>query len=369
MLEMEVIQKLNDEHETFDVIHSLLSGATPELLTETIDAEQLTSAGQLRLLEAIHSEATMIPVLCRCAEESGFGMELARAVSNSENSATLESLLTAHGLRKNTSKTERQRNLGRFLTDRRLLMWALGILFSRNTLRALAAQTRDSTKGIRMRAIEYLADHESDAVKEVLFNALDDTNQAIRDRALELLAKKYPKSEIETALAEREREADTLGALVESAKGTMVSVIEKIPGVAATGRALKGIADTSNDAVNYLLTGWNKLINSHKPKDGNAVFAIYTALAWADGALGGNERAVLNEICDRYEIDASLRHWIEERPDLTMLALRLKDIDEPEILIKDAAGALGLNINDSTVPWIEEIETILGVRGCLTGGR
>ena len=266
MVTDELLKQLDTKDYSVSEHKDAVTAIDADAWIDALDAGRLTTLMKLNLLDTVGMVTAMVRVVARLADQSDFGMTIAREACTGKRWDELSKLRDKHGVSPDLGERARIKAVGGLLTDTRVLFWAFRILFSKAFIDALGYLVYDRDKSVRRRAIEMLTMHDGPEAVAALTEALDDTDATVQEAAAAALKTRLSPEALEALLAERQGDAEEIGSMASDAKQNSEGLLDKIPGI---GTLMKGFASMSSaisSAASSVSDGASRVFGSLRDK-------------------------------------------------------------------------------------------------------
>jgi hypothetical protein len=363
----------------------LIVSFSPNDWVEAMNNDLLNRSAKLRLAEACKDRPEFFPVAARLLEQNGFGVALAREILEVGSWQRYQEIIGEYGINAAGTKEEKINALGKLLVSKKLLFWSLGIVFSKSAVRGFLSLFRDSDSEVRLAALEAIETYDIALSESALIMALDDTERKLRTRALAALKAKLPEARLMSIIQQDLQQTRKVGEAAKKARETIISAGLNLPGLkqllphlkslgdntsaivtdgaAFVGSAVSSTASSVSTSVNSAFKRLTRQTSTSTCESPESLFALYVALAWADGAIHDTERQALNNLIMAKSVDPKFQKWLDEQPDLRELAPFLKKLSRPQESFDGICESLGVDFGKiETNSWLTFLEALLGIQ-------
>ena len=208
----------DEKVDTAVLTREIINAGSEEILCYLDDFDVSVPAKNEMLSVAI--QCLWVDVVIRLSSQQGFGILVAKEVFSETNQNKLNDIKRKYNI--NDLSDERNiRSYGKLFSDKDLLFWFFGILFSKRFSKALYLLLRDKDKKVRLRAIEALELFEGDDIKGALEMAFDDTSSENAKCAKSIYESKYGLEMLQDKVAIDKGVKDRLVESASSIKGLL----------------------------------------------------------------------------------------------------------------------------------------------------
>lgn len=345
------------------------------------------------LATACEGEPEYLPVVIRLVDQTSLGEAIARQIVAEPNWSRLQAQNERAGLANAQTKEQLAASLSKLVVNRDLLFLFLGILFSRSSLAAIAGLFVDNDKAVRLEAARVLGTFDILETEQALVAALDDTDQKVREEALQILKAKLPEEHLVGILRSARERAESMQSAVKTAKETLFSLPSNIPGmgtiigamnsafsaataaaggvVAVAGQAAASIGSAASSVASQVSSRWGQMFpgtSAATEEEQDALFALLVALAWADGTISAAEQRRLESLVEAGGIPSSLWQYVHKPAELSSLVPFLQKLKAPAQAVQDCAGIVGQASTPQAMDWFRQLAAVLNVpESCFSG--
>ncbi len=338
------------------------------------------------LATACEGEAEYLPVVIRLVDQTSLGESIARQIVAEPNWSHLQRENDRAGLSHAHTKEQLAASLSKLVVNRDLLFLFLGILFSRSSLAAIAGLFVDSDKAVRLEAARVLGTFNIAETEQALVAALDDTDEKVREQALQILKAQLPEERLVGILRAARERAESMQSAVKTAKDTLFSLPSNIPGigtivgamntalsavtaaaggvVGVAGQAAITIGSAASSVTAKVSSRWGELFPGTAAtleEEQAALFALLVAMAWADGTISADEQRKLESLVEAGGIPSSLWQYVHKPAELPQLVPYLERLKAPVQAAKAFADVVGHAATPQATDWLRQLAAILKV--------
>jgi uncharacterized membrane protein YebE (DUF533 family) len=338
------------------------------------------------LATACEGEAEYLHVVMRLADQTSLGEAIARQIVAEPNWSRLQRENDRAGLSHAHTKEQLATSLSKLVVNRDLLFLFLGILFSRSSLAAIAGLFVDNDKAVRLEAARVLGTFNIAETEQALVAALDDTDEKVREQALQILKAQLPEERLVGILRAARERAESMQSAVKTAKDTLFSLPSNIPGIstivgamntafsAATtaaggvagvaGQAASTIGSAASSVASKVSSRWSELFPgaaATADEEQDALFALLVAMAWADGTISADEQRKLESLVEAGGIPSSLWQYVHQPAELPPLVPYLEKLKAPAQAVKAFADIVDHAVTPQAAEWLRQLAAILKV--------
>jgi len=364
---------------------ALRQHSAPQWL-DLLAQDKLPVDARKALATACEGEAEYLAVVIRLVDQTSLGEAIARQIVAEPNWSRLQRENERAGLPNAQTKEQLATSLSKLVVNRDLLFLFLGILFSRSSLAAIAGLFVDNDKAVRLEAARVLGTFNITETEQALVAALDDTDEKVREQALQILKAQLPEEHLVGILRAARERAESMQSAVKTAKDTLFSLPSNIPGIGSivgamntalsavttaaggvagvAGQAATTIGSAASSVASKVSSRWGELFPgaaATAEEDQDALFALLAAMAWADGTISAEEQRKLESLVQAGGIPSSLWQYVHKPAELPQLAPFLAKLKAPAKAARALAGVVGLTSTPQTRDWLRQLAAILKV--------
>ena len=371
---------------------ALRQHSAPQWL-DLLAQDKLPVDARKALATACEGEAEYLAVVIRLVDQTSLGEAIARQIVAEPNWSRLQRENERAGLPHAQTKEQLATCLSKLVVNRDLLFLFLGILFSRSSLAAIAGLFVDNDKAVRLEAARVLGTFNIAETEHALVAALDDTDEKVREQALQILKAQLPEERLVGILRAARERAESMQSAVKTAKDTLFSLPSNIPGigtivgamntalsavtaaaggvVGVAGQAATSIGSAASSVASKVSSRWGELFPgaaATAEEDQDALFALLVAMAWADGTISTEEQRKLESLVEAGGIPSNLWQYVHKPAELPPLVPFLEKLKAPAQAAKAFAGIVGDASTPQALEWLRQLAAILKVpESCFSG--
>ena len=364
---------------------ALRQHSAPQWL-DLLAQDKLPVDARRALATACEGEAEYLPVVIRLVDQTSLGEAIARQIVAEPNWSRLQRENDRAGLPHAQTKEQLATSLSKLVVNRDLLFLFLGILFSRSSLAAIAGLFVDNDKAVRLEAARVLGTFSIAETEQALVAALDDTDEKVREQALQILKAQLPEERLVGILRAARERAESMQSAVKTAKDTLFSLPSNIPGigtivgamntafsavttaaggvVGVAGQAATTIGSAASSVASQVSSRWGDLFPgtaATAEEEQDALFALLVAMAWADGTISADEQRKLESLVEAGGIPSSLWQYVHKPAELPPLVPYLEKLKAPAQAVKAFANVVGHAATPQATDWLRQLAAILKV--------
>jgi uncharacterized membrane protein YebE (DUF533 family) len=381
----EVIDKLNAATDP-GVWKTTLRQHSASQWLDLLVHDHLSVDARRALATACEGEPAYLPVVMRLVCQTGLGESIARQIVAEPHWSRIQLENDKAGLPHAQTKDQIATSLSKLVVNRDLLFLFLGVLFSRSSLAAISGLFVDNDNAVRLEAARVLGTFSIAETEQALVAALDDTDEKVREQALQVLKTQLPEERLLEILRTARERAESMQSVVQSAKDTLFSLPSNIPGIGTivgamntafsavttaaggmagvAGQAANTIGSAASSVASTVSSGWGDLFlgsAATAEEDQDALFALLVAMAWADGTISADEQRNLEALVESGGIPSNLSQYVHKPAELSPLVPFLEKLKAPAKAVEAFADIVGHASTPQATAWLRQLAAILKV--------
>lgn len=360
---------------------------------DALSQDKVPIEARKNLATACEGQPAYLPVVIRLADQTSLGEAIARQIVAEPNWSRLQKQNANAGLHQAQTKEQLAASLSKLVVNRELLFLFLGILFSRASLAAIVGLFVDKDKTARLEAVRVLGSFDIAGSEQALIAALDDTDETVRQTALDVLKAKLSEERLIDIVRSARERAESMQSAVKTAKDTILSLPSNVPGMGrvvsamntaysavtsaaggvagVAGQAAASIGSAASSVASRISSRWGDLFPgaaATADEDPDALFALLVALAWADGTISPVEQKKLETLVEAGGIPSSLWQYVHKPADVSSLAPFLQKLKAPAEAVQAFASVVGHGDTPQAREWLRQVAAVLKVpESCFAG--